>query len=154
MRYQELHALAQRVAIDHPEFFEIKGPGKGDKCTERFMAKLRSEAARLFGADFAEAGICGDGIASKVDFYFADEGSVVEIALTLKNASNEYEKDFFKVLLAKAAGARIERLVFISKPGAIKRRAEPLPRAIAKWVKLHHGIDTIILELTPQRPTA
>ncbi len=149
MRYLRLHQVAQRIAVEHPAFFDAKGPGKGDRCTEDYMNKVRHAAQREFGADFAEASICGDGVAAKVDFYFPDEGSVVEIALTLKNPSNEYEKDFFKVLLAKEAGARINRLVFISKPGAIKRRSEPLPRAISDWAKRHHDIDTVILELLP-----
>jgi hypothetical protein len=143
----ELFGMAQEVANEKPEFFYIKGPGIGDKDTADFMSKLRVKAMKKFGRDFSERKICGTGINSAVDFYFPEEATIVEIALTLKNAASEFEKDIIKAILAKRSGNEVKKLCFISKPGAIKRNKEPAPRAIISWIIEDYGIQVIIREL-------
>lgn len=142
----ELYQLAKDIVDQTPDFHETKGPGRGDRATHQFMSALRQSASSQFGRDFSEAMICGANRLA-VDFYFPENQAVVEVALTLRNASNEYEKDILKVLLALEQGNLVGRLVFISKRGAIKRRAEPAPRAFSDWLKKTHGVAIEILEL-------
>lgn len=143
----ELIGIAQEVANEKPEFFIVKAPGTGDKDTADFMSKLQIKAMKKFGRDFSEKKICGIGINFAVDYYFPEEATIVEIALTLKNAAREFEKDIIKAILAKRSGNEVKTLYFISKPGAIKRNQEPAPRAIISWVNEDYDIQVIIKEL-------
>ena len=145
---KRLFEIATSISRDTQDFFAVKGPGKGDHATALFMKLLREDATEIFFVDHAEQKISGDnGLA--VDFYFRDEATIVEIALTLRNASTEYEKDILKTVLAIDADNPVKHLVFISKPGAVKRRSEPAPRAMANWLERVHGVKTHIWELTP-----
>ena len=140
--------LAQQIAISTPDFFVKKGPSIGDKATLLFMAQLRQQVREVLGYDCSEQKLVGDaGFAA--DFYVRSEASVIEIALSLHNPMSEFEKDILKALMAKELGNPVERLVFISKPGALKRHSSPGSRAIRGWVERNHGIVVEIDELTP-----
>ena len=144
---EKLVELAQKIADDSPGFFEIKGlPGNGDKATNAFMKELQSQAKQLFGEDFSEKGICGDNKFA-VDFFFPEEATIIEIALTLRNAISVFSKDILKAILSQKAGNTIKKLIFISKPGAIKRHEEPASKSIISLVKKEFGISVIIREL-------
>jgi len=142
----EIIKIAQNLASNTPEFHSIKGHGKGDHATAEFMRNIRKFAMDVFGHDYSEKKISGR-TNFAVDFWFPDEMTIVEIALTLKNSSSEFHKDIFKALLAVDSGAEVRRLVFISKPGAIKRHNEPASLAITSWLQKKYGIETKIFEL-------
>lgn len=142
----KLITIAQNLASNTPEFHSIKGPGKGDHATKAFMLNVRKQALDAFGQDYAEKKISGN-TNFAVDFWFPDEMTIVEFALTLRNSSSEFHKDIFKALLAVDSGKKIHRLVFISKPGAIKRHGEPASRAITEWLNKQYKIETNIIEL-------
>jgi hypothetical protein len=142
----ELIRMARHLASSTPEFHSIKGAGKGDHATAAYMRELRKLAHDTFGSDYSEKKISGT-TNFAVDFWLPDEMTIVEIALTLKNSASEFHKDIFKALLALDSGAHVRRLVFISKPGAIKRHSEPASMAITKWLKEKHGIEMTIFEL-------
>lgn len=146
-RPDELFDLAQKIANERPTFFDKKGPGIGNIDTSKFMGELKKQAKDKFGCDLAEQPICGDNN-STVDFYFREERTIVEVALSLSNSPSEFEKDIIKAILAlKVGGHPIKKLLFISKPKAEKRRKEPLSRSIISWVKKDYGIDVKIKEL-------
>ena len=138
--------LAQSVAGEHELFFEIKGPGVGDRDTRRFMKALRTKATDAFAIDHSEKELCGSS-GLRVDFYFRDEGAIVEVALSLRNPTSEFERDVFKAVLAAASGNPVKRLVFISKPGAAKRLAQPGAKAIIDWLERTHNIRVDVREL-------
>jgi len=144
---ERLLELAQSVVAEHPDFFETKGPGRGDRATAAFMRDLRQRARKEFGADHAEQKICGPN-AFCVDYYFPMENTVVEIALGLPKPKTEFERDVLKAIMAQEAGYKIERLFLISKPGAKRKCAQPGRTAIIEWAKRKHGIAIDIHELT------
>ncbi len=138
--------IAKNLASDTPEFHRIKGPGKGDRATNNFMKTIQNRAKDAFGQDYSEKKISGK-TNFAVDFWFPDEMTIVEFALTLRNSSSEFHKDILKALLAVDSGVKVQRLFFISKPGAIKRHNEPASRAIINWLKNKYQIETSIFEL-------
>jgi O6-methylguanine-DNA--protein-cysteine methyltransferase len=142
----QLFALAQALADEHPFFFEIKGPSIGDHNTADFMKNLRARAAQAFETDFAEKKICGANNLC-VDYYFKAEETVVEVALGLRNPTSEFERDILKAIMAKEYGNSVSHLFFISKPGAKKRLGQPGSRAIVDWARRVHGIDIKVCEL-------
>jgi hypothetical protein len=143
---EQLLGLANAVVAQRPDFFDVKGPGAGDRATNAFMLELRSEALKAFGTDYAEKTICGtNGFC--VDYYFPSEATVVEVALGLPKPKTEFERDILKAIMAKEAGHAVERLFFISKPGARKKCAQPGRAAIIDWLMRHHGIAVEIHEL-------
>ncbi len=144
---EKLYELAQKIADQTPNFFEKKGSGKGDNATLTYMKELRKEAANLFNYDFSEKNICGMNKFA-VDFYFPDEAAIVEIAFTLRTPNSEFSKDIFKAILAKKAGNSINTLIFIAKPGAIKRHNEPASKSIIAFVSKEYDISIIIKELS------
>jgi hypothetical protein len=142
----ELIKIAQNLASNTPAFHSIKGPGIGDHATKAFMLAIQKLAHDAFGYDYSEKKISRP-TNFAVDFYFPDEMTVVEFALTLRNSSSEFHKDIFKVLLAVDSGEEVNKLVFISKPGAIKRHSEPASKAITNWLKKKYEIEIKIIEL-------
>ena len=138
--------IAKNLAANTPEFHSIKGPGIGDHATKIFMKTIQNRAKDAFGQDYSEKKISGK-TNFAVDFWFPDEMTIVEFALTLRNSSSEFHKDILKALLAVDSGVKIQRLFFISKPGAIKRHNEPASRAIINWLKNKYQIETSIFEL-------
>lgn len=144
-RPDQVFALAQDLALERPTFFDIKGPSIGDKDTASFMQELWRRAIEAFGQDFAEQKICGEnGLC--VDYYFPDEATIVEVAMGLRNPNSEFERDILKAIMAQDAGKPVRRLVFIAKPGAAKKCAQPSARAIIDWAERVHGITITVLE--------
>lgn len=142
-----LFTLAQALADERPYFFEIKGPSIGDHDTADFMKELRSRAMQAFEIDHAEKKVCGPNNLC-VDFYFPDEETIVEVALGLRNPTSEFERDLLKAIMAKEVGSPVSHLLFISKPGATKRLAQPGARSIADWADRMHGIKIEVRELS------
>ena len=147
-KVDQLVCLAQDVANKHPAFFDIKGPGAGDRDTGRFMEALRVRAEATVAADHSEKQICGSNNL-RVDFYFADEQAIVEVALGLRNPTSEFERDVLKAIIASASDSPVKQLVFISKPGAVKRLEQPGAKAIRDWAERTHGIRVDVRELLP-----
>jgi len=143
---EKILSLAQAIADKRPNFFEKKGAGKGDKDTNSFMAELRLRTQQALGGDFSEKQICGNNNLS-VDFFIPDENSIIEIALSLRNPNSEFERDILKAIMAKEQGEPVLNLVFLSKPGAIKRHQQPSSIAMKNWVLKNYGIEVEIREL-------
>lgn len=142
-----LFLLAQAIATRTPDFFAIKGAGAGDKASNVFMAQLRKAAADLFEFDFSEKRVCREARFA-LDFYFTDEATAVEVALSLRNSSSEYERDIFKCLLARDEGCKVTQLVFITKPGGHRRcKQRPGAPAIERYLSRTHGLEIEIREL-------
>ena len=138
--------MAQTLVAADSLFFNVKGPGAGNKATNAFMSALRARAREAFGADFAERRICGDsGLC--VDYYFPREATIVEIALGLRNPKTEFEKDILKAIMAQEASNQVTRLLFISKPGAIKKCTQPGRRDIIEWARTKHRLAVEVREL-------
>jgi hypothetical protein len=141
-----LLSLAQNLALERPGFFDVKGPSAGDKDTAAFMSALRIRAADAFRADFAEQKICGpNGLC--VDYYFPEDGVIVEIAMGLRNPNSEFERDILKAIMAKDAGYVVRQLAFIAKPGASKKCSQPSARAIIDWAARAHGLTVTVQEI-------
>lgn len=148
-RVQQLTEIAQLLVNSWPNFFVRQGPGIGDRATNAFMAELRMRAASTFGQDFAEQRISGDNNLA-VDYYFPEEATIVEIAMSLRNPGSEFERDLLKAIMAQETGSPVRRLLFLAKPGAVARHAQPSSRAIISWAERAHGITVEIREFTSQ----
>lgn len=75
-----------------PAFFKKKGAGIGDKATKSYTGELQRRASRAFSADHAEQAICGTNKLC-VDYYFRAEATIVEVAMSLRNPTSEFERD-------------------------------------------------------------
>jgi hypothetical protein len=143
---EALVSMARSVAARRPDFLATKGPGRGDHATNAFMRDLRARALKRFGTDHAEQKICGpNGFC--VDYYFRKEATIVELAFGLPKTATEFERDVLKAVIAKEQGIPVRRLLFISKPGAIKKCAQPGRTAIINWLRKNHRIRVDIHEL-------
>lgn len=149
MKPERLCVLAQRIAEQTPDFFEKKGPGKGDHATAAFVRSLREAARGLFGADFSEKSACTSA-GFRFDFLFPEEAVAIEFAFGLHNPISEFERDIFKCLLAIEDGCPVKKLMLIGKPGAIARLSAPAPKAIMALVKKQSDLTVEVFEL--QRP--
>lgn len=151
MKSERLFEIAEELAATWPRFFDVQGPSAGDKSTAAFMRELRQRATLAFGADHAEQRICGAN-GHCVDYYFPDEETITEIALSLRNPTSEFERDVLKAIMAQDAGHAVRRLVFITKPGGVKRLSQPGARAIIAWAERAHGLEITIEEMRPKAP--
>src|SRR5437773_1483589 len=146
-RADQLAAIAQSLVDAWPNFFQKKGAGAGDLDTNAFMKELRSRAATALREDFGEGRICGDNKLAP-DYYFPDETTIVEVAMGLRNPSSEFERDILKAIMAQEAGHPVSRLLFLSKPGAVARCAQPGLRAFTDWALRAHNITVEVREFT------
>lgn len=141
-------AAAKELASERPTLFTTKGPGAGDRDTAAYMTELRRRLRDRLTHDYAEQTICGE---SKlcVDYYVPSEATVIEVALSLRNPQSEFERDILKALMAKDAGYAVDFLLFVSKPGAIKRHSQPSSKSLLNWLARAHGISVEVVELAP-----
>jgi hypothetical protein len=146
-KVEKIISAAQDIADERPKFFIKKGAGEGDKDTNSFMIELRSRAKQKCGVDFSEKQICGENNLT-VDFFIPEEDTIIEVALSLRNPNSEFERDIFKAIMAKEQGAHVHNLIFLSKPGAIKRHKQPSSIAMKEWVSKKHSIHVTIRELS------
>lgn len=144
--YQELYRLAQNLASSTEGFLDVKGPGAGNYATNKFISALGKLASEKFREDFSEKNICGSNSLA-VDFYFPKDGVIVEVALGLRNPNTEYEKDILKALMAKELGNDVRKLVFITKPGGLKKCNQPGRKAVKNWLLSSNQIEIDVLEL-------
>lgn len=144
----QLYLLALGLANSTAGFYKKKGAGHGDHATNQFMAALREIVKQQLGKDFSEAPAC-KGTKCAFDFYLPDERTVVEVALSLRNPTSEFERDIFKCLLASDVGLAIDTLLFICKPGGIARLEAASSRRIRELVKDKFGLRITTLELVP-----
>jgi len=141
-----LLSLAREIASRNPEFQVVLGPGAGNHATNQFVAELQRQVRELFNDDFCEKKLCGE-TALAVDFYFPEEATVVEVAFGLPNPGTEFEKDVLKALMAQDLGHTVRRLVFISRPGAVKKCSQPGRSAVIRWAREKHGLMIKVEEL-------
>lgn len=146
--------LARGIAAENPEFHAVLGPGAGDRNTQAFMLKLRAAALEMFGEDYSEKKICGKNSLA-VDFYYPKERTIVEVALGLPNPNSEFEKDVLKAIMATESGSKVERLLFISRPGGVTKLAQPGRSAVIAWAKTKHALSIEVHDLhgEPRRRT-
>jgi len=145
-RALKLYSLANDLSLKTKGFFETKGPGKGNHSTNDFIKALGNLAIKEFEIDYSEKNICGNNSLA-VDFYFPEEGIIVEIALGLKNPNTEYEKDLLKAVIAKSIGNKINKILFVSKPGGKKKCNQPGRQAVKKWLLETHNIEVEVVDL-------
>lgn len=146
-KVERLLQLAQEVADEIVGFFEVAGPGAGNRRTNTFVQELRRRANDLFEQDFSEQKICGDNNLA-VDFFIPEESTIIEVALSLRNPNTEFERDTLKALMAQEAGHPVAQLVLLSKPGALKKHTQPSSRTITAWAERNHKIRVEVRELT------
>ncbi len=140
--------IAQEVACTL-RLFEPRGQGAGNKVTNEAMRIINEKVAGEFGDQVVEVALVATSKQS-VDFYFEDEGTVVEIEFSLSNPYPCLEKDAFKVMIARDAGRKINRLVFTGDPGCAKRLGAAAPKTITGWLLKQHGIAVDVIELAKQ----
>jgi hypothetical protein len=144
-----LLALARDIASASTDFQAVLGPGVGDRATQAFMRQLQERAINTFGADYSECKVCGE-TPFAVDFYFPDDGTIVEVAFGLPNPASEFEKDILKAIMAQESGHSVRRLFFISRPGAVKKCAQPGRAALREWAQGKHRLFIEVHELDGQ----
>lgn len=145
-KFERLYEIAKELSLRTNGFLDTKGPGRGNHATNQFIAELGTLAKEEFGEDFSERNICGPNSLA-VDFYFPDEGVIVEIALGLKNPNTEYEKDILKAVMAKSLGHTVEKLVFFAKLGGAKKCSQPSRTAVKDWLLSANHIEIEVIDL-------
>ena len=142
----EVFRVAQEVA-QKCRVFESRGQGAGNHVTNQAMEQIDEIIASRYGKKTVERELSSLN-KQTVDFYFEDEKTIVEIEFSFSNPYPCLEKDSFKALLAKEEGYPVERLVIIGDPGSLKRSSAPAPKAIIAWLKHHHQLQVVVMELT------
>jgi hypothetical protein len=142
------HEVIKPMVDERPDFFDTRGPGRGDHYSNEFVAEMRDRAKDLFGEDYSEAAVHLDSN-MRFDFLFPDEGTAVEIAMSLYAPQNEFERDIFKCLIhnEEHPTRKVRRLVFITKPPGGSVIARPAARAIAEYVRDKNDLTVDVLEL-------
>jgi hypothetical protein len=143
-KVDHLLRIAQTLVSDWLRFQSLLKEGTiGWGCTA-FKRELRSRAFAGFCQDYAEKPICGEH-GPTVDYYF--EGTVVEIALDLRNTNGQFERGILKVMMAQGEGHPVHRQVFLAKAGAKARARSAFRSALIAWAEREYGLEVEIREL-------
>ncbi len=148
--------LCNKTATETAQFTEKLGPGKGDHATTTFLKKLTEkirENQYLYSKITPEYYIYPNSN-SRFDFYIECESTVVEIALSLKNPTTEFEKDVLKVLISNQKNVNltpIKNLLFLGKSGAKAKCEEPFRKAAICWAKNAHELNIFVEDIDHQR---
>jgi|GEM_PF-982592 len=147
--------MGRALAESIPDFAETKGPGreKGNGATSRFLEALQQMAKEEFG-ERCQLELPGvPGVKSASDFYFPEDKTLVELALSLHNPASEFHKDVLKAVLARHHKLAVEKLVFLAKRDAEAKHQAPLSCAIVKWARETQGIEVIVRDILPPSHT-
>ncbi|WP_353268074.1 hypothetical protein [Gemmatimonas sp.] len=146
----QLIALVRELAERHQAFIDVLGPGAGNDRANAFTAQLIREARNTLGVNYAEFRYSEDQSA-RYDFYIPEERTVIEVAWGLPNPNSEFEKDIFKALIGREHGHEVDRLVLISRPGAVQKCRQPGRQAVIRWVESNHRLEVQVVEVDGQR---
>ena len=144
---RRLVAAAQETARRTRGFQRRLGAGAGDDATKRYKEALDNLVRRRWPDLILPEERVIEGARYRFDYYIPSERTVIEVALSARNPGSEFEKDAFKVLLAKRAGKPVDRLVVVGKEGTEKRLDQPGQRAICAFARAEHGIDVDVKDL-------
>jgi hypothetical protein len=139
--------LGGELARKKSDFAHRKGPGRGDLNTNEFMANLDARATQALGDACVPGATVIEEAGFSFDYLLPREATVAEVGFSLRNPQSEFERDLFKVLLAKQAGTAIRRLVLVGKPGTENRLKAPGPQAIIGFVRREFRIETEVHEI-------
>lgn len=142
---RKLLEMIQVLADETAEFFVRKGQGKGNISTNIFVRELNHRAKVAFGQDYSEQKICGD-TNHAVDYYFEDEATIVEVALSLWTPNSEFEKDILKALMAQESYP-VQRLVLIGKKGSVMKCSMPSRKSIINWAERTHNLKIDVYDI-------
>ena len=145
-KVNELSAIIHRVVRNPPAFFQSMGAGSGNNASNIFVKELHIEASQVFGKEAVERPVGLTGM--KVDYYFAEERTIVELARLVKNPSSEFYKDILKALLARDYFA-VDKLVFFGGPDSEIKCKTPSRKAIIDWVYKTHGLHVEVYDILP-----
>ena len=148
-KVDQLWHIFEEEVRRRPDFFQIRGPGVGDRYSREFVEAVSQRAQNVFQADYSEHLVHADS-GLRFDYFFPDEHTAVEIALSLRNSASEFERDILKCLIAKKAGSHIDRLEFFTKSPAMVQLNSPAKREMKKCVKEHFGLDIDTREIGPE----
>jgi hypothetical protein len=139
--------LADELANGDPDFHRTKGPGVGDLWSNAFIDALCDAVEERLGHRCS----CEEPVIQDAkyafDFFIPHEQTVVEVALGLRRPQSEFERDLFKVLLARGAGKDIRKLIFAGRPGSERKLNAAGPRAVRKFVQEKFGLDVEVREI-------
>ena len=65
----------------------------------------------------------------------------------MKNSNSEYEKDILKAIMAKSCDYDVGKLIFICKPGGVKKCDSPSRLAMKEWLRKSHQIELEVIDL-------
>lgn len=141
----ELVSLVQAAALKHG-VFERRGPGEGNRVTNKVMSDANKAVEAVFGREAVEPAFVPS-VKHSMDYYLEGTSEAVEVEFSLPNPYPCLEKDAFKVLLAREQGISINRLVLVGPPGSRKRLSAPAPTAIIGYLRDKHDLEVAVAEL-------
>ena len=142
---QRIFQLAQEGA-DAYRMFKARRAGAGTVFVNEVINHLKSVVAQEFGSGVVNPFLSKENRQS-VDFWLADEQTIMEMEFNTFSSTPVLEKLVFKALLAKDAGYDVRQLILISDPGSVLLSQAPTQVSVINWVERHHHIHTQIWEL-------
>lgn len=142
---ERIFQLAQKGA-DAYGMYKARRAGGGTPYINEVLNHLKLLVTQEFGADVVDRFLSEEAHQS-VDFWLADEQTMVEMEFDIFSSPPILEKEIFKALLAKDAGKDVRRLVLIGDPGSVVLSRAPMALSIIDWVARHHRIEVQVWEL-------
>jgi hypothetical protein len=142
---ERIFQLAQEGA-DAYRMFQARRAGAGSPYVNEVINHLKFLVVQEFGSGTVNQFLSEEN-RQAVDFWLADEQTIMEVEFDILSSPPVLEKEVFKALLAKDAGKDVRHLILIGDPGSVLLSQAPTPVSVIDWVERRHQIRVQIWEL-------
>jgi hypothetical protein len=144
-RAEHIFQLAQEGA-DAYRMFALRRAGAAAPFVNEVTNHLKFLVSQKFGVEAVNQSL-NQASRQTVDFWLADEHTIMEMEFNILSSPPVLEREIFKALLARDAGKDVRHLILIGDPGALELLQSPTAAAIINWAERHHQIRVQVWEL-------
>lgn len=123
----------------------LQNSGRSKK--REFEIYLRDKIEEALDTDYSEK-MLSKRCCYCVDYFIEEESAVIELELSSYGSNTNFERDCFKVIIAKDEGVDIKHFIMLGVQGTEKRHVEPGPSTIKQVMKDRFGVDVQVIDIT------
>lgn len=113
----------------------------------QFERYLRSKIREDLETDYSER-VLSRRCRYRVDYFIKEESTVIELELSSPGSNTNFERDCFKIIIAKDESVDIKHFIMLGVYGTARRHEEPGPNTIKEIMKSKFGVDVQVFDIT------
>jgi hypothetical protein len=112
-----------------------------------FEEYLRNKIQERLGNNYSEK-VLSRRCRYRVDYFIEEEATVIELELSSHRSNTNFERDCFKVIIARDEDVDIKHFIMLGVYGTANRHDEPGPTTIKEVMKSKFGVEVQVMDIT------